>query len=85
MQELFADKIHFFKFISTSGKPWLDRLKIFTVASINSRCLLLAKDMIFGKQTFDVKQLNINKFRSDVKQSTMNKLISDVKQFKKPI
>ena len=27
MQELFTDKIHFFKFISTSDKPWLDRLK----------------------------------------------------------
>ena len=31
MQELFLDKIHFFKFISTSDKPWLDQLKIITV------------------------------------------------------
>ena len=28
MQELFADKIHFFKFLSISDKPWLDKLKI---------------------------------------------------------
>ena len=31
-------------------------------ASINSRCLLLGKDMFFGKPKFDVKQLKINKF-----------------------
>ena len=31
MQELFVNKIHFFKFLSSSGKPWLDRLKIITV------------------------------------------------------
>ena len=28
MQELFINKIHFFKFLSSSGKPWLDRLKL---------------------------------------------------------
>ena len=31
MQELFADKIHFFKFLSASAKPWLDQLKVITV------------------------------------------------------
>ena len=31
VQELFADKIHFFKLLSTSNKPWLDQLKIITI------------------------------------------------------
>ena len=31
--------------------------------------------MIFGKQKFDVKQLNMNKFISDVKQLKINKFI----------
>ena len=31
MQQLFADKIHIFKFLSTSGKLWLDQLEILTV------------------------------------------------------
>ena len=30
MQELFLDKIHFFKFLSMSDKPWLDQLKNIT-------------------------------------------------------
>ena len=30
MQELFANKIHFFKFLSTSDKQYLDQLKIIT-------------------------------------------------------
>ena len=33
MQELFADKIHFFKFLFTSEKPWLDQLKMISTAS----------------------------------------------------
>ena len=41
---------------------------------MNSRSLLLAKDMIFGKKKFDVKQLKMNKFKLDVKQLKMNKL-----------
>ena len=28
MQELFVNKIHFFKFLSSSDKPWLDQLKL---------------------------------------------------------
>ena len=28
MQELLVDKIHFFKFLSMSDKPWLHQLKI---------------------------------------------------------
>ena len=31
MQELFVNKIHFFKFLSTSDKPWLEQLKIITI------------------------------------------------------
>ena len=30
MQELFINKIHFFKFLSMSDKPWLHQLKIVT-------------------------------------------------------
>ena len=30
MQEHFVDKIHFFKFLSMSDKPWLHQLKIIT-------------------------------------------------------
>ena len=30
IQELFVDKIHFFKFLSMSDKPWPDQLKIIT-------------------------------------------------------
>ena len=29
-QELFVDKIHFFKFLYMSGKPWLGQLKVIT-------------------------------------------------------
>ena len=41
---------------------------------MNSRSLLLAKDMIFGKKKFDVKQLIMNEFKFDVKQLKMKKL-----------
>ena len=37
MQDLFVDKIHFFKFISTSEKAWLDHLKIITVLLLVER------------------------------------------------
>ena len=50
--------------------------------SINSRFLLFAKDMFFGKQKFDVRQLKLNKFIFDVKRLKMNKFIFDVKQLK---
>ena len=30
MQEFFVNKIHFYKFISMSKKPWLEQLKIIT-------------------------------------------------------
>ena len=36
--------------------------------------------MIFGKQKFDVKQLNMNKFISDVKQLKINKFIKSIWQ-----
>ena len=44
-------------------------------ASINIRSLLLAKNMFFGKQKFDVKQLKLNKFIFDVKQLKMNTFV----------
>ena len=31
MQEFCADKIHYFNFLSTSDKSWLDQLKIITI------------------------------------------------------
>ena len=34
MQELFVDKIHFFKFLFMSDKPWLDQLKVITATGI---------------------------------------------------
>ena len=37
MQELFVDKIHFFKFLSTRDKPWLDQLKIIKVVLLVDR------------------------------------------------
>ena len=49
--------------------------------SINSRSLLLAKDVIFGKQKFDGKQLKMNKFTFDVKQlNRINKFIKSIYQ-----
>ena len=48
----------------------------------NIRSLLLAKNMFFEKQKFDVKQLKLNKFIFDVKQLQINKLTFDVKQLK---
>ena len=41
------------------------------MAFINSRSLLLAKDMFFWKQKFDVKQLKMNKF---INSTIMNKI-----------
>ena len=34
MQELFVDKIQFFKFLSTSDKPWLNQLKVITATHV---------------------------------------------------
>ena len=34
---------------------------------LSFRSLLLAKDMFFGKQKFDVKQLKMNKFTFNIK------------------
>ena len=48
--------------------------------SINSHFLLFAKDVFFGKQKFDVKQLKLNKFIFDVKQLKMNKFIKYILQ-----
>ena len=46
------------------------------------RSLLPAKDMIFGKLKFDVKQLKMNKFIFNVvKQLKMKKLIKSIRQF----
>ena len=42
---------------------------------MNSRSLLLANDMFYEKQNFDIKQLKMNKFIFDVKQLKMNKYI----------
>ena len=47
---------------------------------INSHSLQFAKEMIFGKQKFDVKQLKMNKFISDVKQLKMSKFIKSIWQ-----
>ena len=43
---------------------------------------MVAKDMFFRKQKFDVKQLKLNKFIFDVKQLKIKKFIFDVKQLK---
>ena len=37
MQKLFVDRIHFFKFLSSRDKPWLDQLKIITVLLLVER------------------------------------------------
>ena len=42
MQELFVDKIHFFKFLSMSDKPRLDQLKIITSHSSTVQASLTA-------------------------------------------
>ena len=49
---------------------------------MNVRSLLLEKNMFFGKQKFNVKQLKLNKFIFDVKQLKINKFTFDVKQLK---
>ena len=51
-------------------------------ASINIRSLLLAKNMFFGKQKFDVKQLKLNRFIFEVKRLKIHKFMFDVKQLK---
>ena len=43
---------------------------------------MIAKNMFFGEQKFDVKQLKLNKFIVDVKQLKINKFTFDVKQLK---
>ena len=48
--------------------------------SINSHSLLFAKDMIFGKQKFDFKRLDMNSIMCNVKQLKMNKLIKYIWQ-----
>ena len=43
IRELFNNKIHFFKFLSTNDKPWLDQLKFFTILPLNLWYKLLLK------------------------------------------
>ena len=50
MQELFANKIHFFKFLSTSDKQYLDQLKIITLLLLVSWYkLLLEVPLVQGR------------------------------------
>ena len=45
MQELLANKMPFFKFVSTGGKLWLGQLKSYSTASC-AACSFLWKDLI---------------------------------------
>ena len=47
---------------------------------MNSRSLLFVKDMIFGKQKFDIKLLEDEQFMFNVKQLKMNKFIKYIWQ-----
>ena len=59
---------------------WVWKLELRTRGSIKSHSLLLAKDMFFRKQKFDVKQFKMNKFIFDVKQLKINKFINSTWQ-----
>ena len=57
MQELYTDKNHFFKFLSTSDKPWLDQLPNYYSAA--SRLVVQAS---FGS-FISTRRRNTNKER----------------------
>ena len=57
---------------------WVENLELRTCVH-KQRSLLLAKNMFFGKQKFNVKQLKLNKFIFDVKQLNMNRFIKCIK------
>ena len=98
IQELFINKIHFFKFLSTSDKPWLDQLKIITVlllvekfSSIGTRkgkhSMLRTntqsqKLIKHTKTSYSIASLILHKFLCGAYQSGLNQGISKLRHSK---
>ena len=62
-QFIFIENPHFCSYTGC-GNGWVEnpKLRMYVHKSITSRSVLFAKDMIFGKQKFDVKQLEDEQF-----------------------
>ena len=73
-----SSPLHIASSQNRTGNLWFPTTKLRTLWS--SRSLLLAKNMFFEKQKFDLKQLKTNKFIFDVKQLKMNKFINTIWQ-----
>ena len=66
------------KIIAHHFPGWVENLKLRPCIYINSCSLLLAKNMFFRKQKFDVKQLKLTKIILDVKELKINRFIKSV-------
>ena len=70
MQELFVDKIHFFKFLSMSDKPRLHQLKIITSSRSNTVEPSLTAWMVSSVRGNTIKEGEIPYVENKYKTST---------------